>query len=308
MVSLRFNEEMSKKFRSGFVPIIGRPNVGKSTLLNRILGRKVSITSPKPQTTWTRILGVKTREDGQIVFVDTPGFHNPRGNFNTHMVERAKESLREGDLILHLTDVINPFSPEEELVIREIKATKAPSILVINKIDLLKDPSQLKEMEEVFSKKHNYNAILKVSALKGENLDQLEEVIISLLPEGPPLFPEDVYTDQSLKTLAREIIREKVFHFTHQEVPYCCAVVVEEFREDPSRNFLYIQATINVERESQKGILIGKGGSMLKKIGSSARRELEELFGKKIYLDLWVKVQEDWRERDYLLRDFGLLK
>ena len=299
---------MSKKFRSGFVPIVGRPNVGKSTLFNRILGKKVSITSPKPQTTWTRVLGVKTRKDGQIVFVDTPGFHNPRGNFNAHMVERAKESLREGDVVLHLTDVINSFLREEELIIREIKIRKVPSILVINKIDLVKDPSQLKELEEIFSKKHDYNAILKVSALKGENLEELEDVIISLLPEGFPLFPEDVYTDQSLKTLAREIIREKVFHFTHQEVPYCCAVVIEEFREDPSRNFLYIQATINVERESQKGILIGKGGSMLKKIGIAARRELEELFGRRIYLDLWVKVQEDWREKDYLLRDFGLLK
>ena len=282
--------------------------MGKSTLFNRILGKKVSITSPKPQTTWTRVLGVKTRKDGQIVFVDTPGFHNPRGNFNAHMVERAKESLREGDVVLHLTDVINSFLREEELIIREIKIRKVPSILVINKIDLVKDPSQLKELEEIFSKKHDYNAILKVSALKGENLEELEDVIISLLPEGFPLFPEDVYTDQSLKTLAREIIREKVFHFTHQEVPYCCAVVIEEFREDPSRNFLYIQATINVERESQKGILIGKGGSMLKKIGIAARRELEELFGRRIYLDLWVKVQEDWREKDYLLRDFGLLK
>jgi len=282
--------------------------VGKSTLFNRILGKKVSITSPKPQTTWTRVLGVKTRKDGQIVFVDTPGFHNPRGNFNAHMVERAKESLREGDVVLHLTDVINSFLREEEPIIREIKIRKVPSILVINKIDLVKDPSQLKELEEIFSKKHDYNAILKVSALKGENLEELEDVIISLLPEGFPLFPEDVYTDQSLKTLAREIIREKVFHFTHQEVPYCCAVVIEEFREDPSRNFLYIQATINVERESQKGILIGKGGSMLKKIGIAARRELEELFGRRIYLDLWVKVQEDWREKDYLLRDFGLLK
>ncbi len=299
---------MEEGFRSGFVPIVGRPNVGKSTLLNRIIGQKVAITSPKPQTTWGRILGIKTRPDYQIIFIDTPGIHRARENFNVHMVRQARESMKDGDVILHVLDATSPFSQEEEQIWEDLKARRVPAILAINKIDLLKDLAELEEIAERCKEKYPYEHIIGVSALLGQGVDRLEEAISSLLPEGPPLFPEDMVTDQSERLLAREIIREKIFHFTHQEIPYSCAVVIDQYREDPERNLVYIQATINVERDSQKGIVIGKGGRMLKQIGTAARRELEEMLGKRVYLDLWVRVQEDWREKDFVLRDFGLLK
>ena len=299
---------MKEGFRSGFVPIVGRPNVGKSTLLNRIIGQKVAITSPKPQTTWGRILGIKTRPDYQIIFIDTPGIHRAKENFNVHMVRQARESMKDGDVILHVLDATSPFSQEEEQIWEDLKARRVPAILAINKIDLLKDLAELEEIAERCKEKYPYEHIIGVSALLGQGVDRLEKAISSLLPEGPPLFPEDMVTDQSERLLAREIIREKIFHFTHQEIPYSCAVVIDQYREDPERDLVYIQATINVERDSQKGIVIGKGGRMLKQIGTAARRELEEMLGKRVYLDLWVRVQEDWREKDFVLRDFGLLK
>lgn len=287
---------------------MGRPNVGKSTLLNRMIGQKVAITSPKPQTTWGRILGIKTRPDYQIIFIDTPGIHRARENFNVHMVRQARESMKDGDVILHVLDATSPFSQEEEQIWEDLKARGVPAILAINKIDLLKDPAELEGIAERCKEKYPYEHIIGVSALLGQGVDRLEEAISSLLPEGPPLFPEDMITDQSERILAREIIREKIFHFTHQEIPYSCAVVIDQYREDHERDLVYIQATINVERDSQKGIVIGKGGRMLKQIGTAARRELEEMLGKRVYLDLWVRVQEDWREKDFVLRDFGLLK
>lgn len=295
-------------FKSGFVPIVGRPNVGKSTLINRLVGQKVAITSPKPQTTWGRVLGIRTTSKGQMVFVDTPGIHRPKGNFNRHMVQKAKEAIREGDVVLHVTDVTHPFDPEEEDIWTFLRERGCPAVLAVNKVDLAKSPAQVEEIAEAFRKKYPYQRIVPTSALLGDGVEELEEAILSLLPEGPMLFPEDMATDQSERLLAQEIIREKIFHYTHQEIPYCCAVTVEEFREEPEKGLLYIQATINVERESQKGIVIGKGGRMLKQIGTAARRELEEIFGKRVYLDLWVRVQEDWREKDFVLRDLGLLR
>lgn len=294
-------------FRSGFVPIVGRPNVGKSTLLNRIIGQKVAIISPKPQTTWGRVLGIKTRPDAQLVFVDTPGIHEAKENFNLHMVRQAKESIKEGDVVLHVLDV-TAFSPEaEEPIWQELRKKSVPLLLALNKIDLLKDPSGLEEISELCKWKCPYRQLIPISALTGQGVEQLEEALVSLLPEGPPYFPEDMVTDQNEKAFAREIIREKIFHFCHQEVPYCCAVVVEELNFNPQKDLIVVKATINVERESQKGILIGKGGRMLKQIGTLARRELEEIWGKKVYLELWVRVQEDWRDKDFVLRDLGLI-
>lgn len=294
-------------FRSGFVPIVGRPNVGKSTLLNRIIGQKVAITSPKPQTTWGRILGIKTRPDAQLIFVDTPGIHEAKENFNLHMVRQAKESIKEGDVILHVLDVTS-FSPEaEEPIWKEIRKKAAPVFLALNKIDLLGDPSDLERISELCKSKCRYEGLIPISALTGQGVQELEEALVSLLPEGPPYFPEGMVTDQNDRVFAREIIREKIFHFCHQEVPYCCAVVVEELRYQPQKDLIVVKATINVERESQKGILIGKGGRMLKRIGSLARKELEEIWGKKVYLELWVRVQEDWRDKDFVLRDLGLI-
>lgn len=281
--------------------------MGKSTLLNRLVGQKVAITSPKPQTTWGRILGIKTTPKGQMIFVDTPGIHRAKGNFNRHMVQKAREAIRDGDVILHITDGTTPFDPQEEDLWAYLREKGAPTLLAVNKIDLL-SPSQVEEVAVRYRERFPYERVIPISALLGQGVEELEEAILSLLPEGPMLFPEDMVTDQSERLLAQEIIREKIFHYTHQEVPYCCAVTVEEFREEPQKNLLYIQATINVERDSQKGIVIGKGGRMLKQIGTAARRELEEIFGKKIYLDLWVRVQEDWREKDLVLKDFGLLR
>lgn len=294
-------------FRSGFVPIVGRPNVGKSTLLNRIIGQKIAITSPKPQTTWGRILGIKTRPDAQLIFVDTPGIHETKENFNLHMVRQAKESIKEGDVVLHVLDVTT-FSPEaEEPIWQELKKKSSPLLLALNKIDLLKDPSDLDGISELCKRKCPYKQLIPISALTGQGVQELEEVLVSFLPEGPPYFPEDMVTDQNEKVFAREIIREKIFHFCHQEVPYCCAVVVEELNFNPQKDLIVVKATINVERQSQKGILIGKGGRMLKQIGTLARRELEERWGKKVYLELWVRVQEDWRDKDFVLRDLGLI-
>lgn len=294
-------------FRSGFVPIVGRPNVGKSTLLNRIIGQKVAITSPKPQTTWGRILGIKTRPDAQLIFVDTPGIHEAKENFNLHMVRQAKESIKEGDVILHVLDVTS-FSPEaEEPIWKEIRKKSTPVLLALNKIDLLGDSSDLERISELCKSKCRYEGLIPISALTGQGVQELEEALVSLLPEGPPYFPEGMVTDQNDRVFAREIIREKIFHFCHQEVPYCCAVVVEELRYQPQKDLIVVKATINVERESQKGILIGKGGRMLKRIGSLARKELEEIWGKKVYLELWVRVQEDWRDKDFVLRDLGLI-
>ncbi len=296
------------EFRSGFVPIVGRPNVGKSTLLNRILGQKVAITSPKPQTTWWRILGIKTRPDAQIVFIDTPGIHRARENFNIHMVKTARESMRDGDVILHIAEAVDPFCEGDEEIRRDLKGRDMPVILALNKVDLLQDEGKLREIVERSQALFPYAKVIPLSALRGDGVQELEEEVVRLLPHGPLYYPEDMVTDQTERVLAAEVIREKIFHLTRQEVPYSCAVVIEEFREEREKSLLYIRAVINVERESQKGILIGKDGRMLKEIGTASRRELEGMFGKKVYLELWVRVQEHWRKKDPILRDFGLIR
>jgi len=287
-------------FRSGIVPIVGRPNVGKSTLLNRLVGEKIAIVSPKPQTTWNRILGVKTLPSAQILFVDTPGIHDASSTLNKSMLAAAKGALHDADLILHMVEAPDPFPEGEQLVWGLLHGINTPVILVINKIDL----GGMDAVPEA-SLPFPYVKVMPISALVGSGVDLLENEIVAHLPPGLPYYSADVMTDQTARFMAREIIREKIFDLTHQEIPYSCAVVVEEFKERDD-GMVFIRAAINVERDSQKGIVIGKGGKRLKEIGSQARRDLEELLGARVYLDLWVRVQKDWTKKDYALREFGL--
>ncbi|MCX8041670.1 MAG: GTPase Era [Thermodesulfobacteriaceae bacterium] len=295
--------EREVKTKSGFVAIIGLPNVGKSTLLNQILGTKVSIVSPKPQTTWFNVRGVLTRDNYQIIFVDTPGIHDAKSLFNQLMVESALNALQEVDIVLWVMDVSNR-PKEEEKILELIKRVNKPTILVLNKIDLIKK-SELLPIIDYFSKLYEFQAIIPVSALKRDGLELVVEEIVKILPEGPFYYEPSQVTDLPLKLLISEIIREKIFLNTYQEVPYSAMVKVDNIREEPEKNLLHIQATIFIERESQKGILIGKGGRMLKKIGTLAREELEFLLGKKVYLELWVKSLKGWKESEAHLKKVG---
>lgn len=299
-----FEETKESKTRSGFVAIVGFPNVGKSTLLNRIIGTKVSIVSPKPQTTRFNIKGVLTQDNYQIVFIDTPGIHDAKSLFNKMMVEEALEALEEVDLILWVVDVTHRL-PEEERLLDIIKRADKPTILVLNKIDLIKK-SELLPMIDYFSKLHDFKAIIPVSALKSDGIERIIDELVKLLPEGPFYYEPERVTDLPLSLLVAEIIREKIFQLTYQEIPYSTAVKVEQIKEDEEKNLLYIQATIFIERDSQKGIIIGKQGQMLKKIGTLAREELEFLLGKRIYLDLWVKTLKDWREKETHIRKLAI--
>lgn len=299
-----FEETKESKTRSGFVAIVGFPNVGKSTLLNRIIGTKVSIVSPKPQTTRFNIKGVLTQDNYQIVFIDTPGIHDAKSLFNKMMVEEALEALEEVDIILWVVDVTHRL-PEEERLLDIIKKANKPTILVLNKIDLIKK-SELLPMIDYFSKLHDFKAIIPVSALKNDGIERIIDELVKLLPEGPFYYEPERVTDLPLSLLVAEIIREKIFQLTYQEIPYSTAVKVEQIREDEEKNLLYIQATIFIERDSQKGIIIGKQGQMLKKIGTLAREELEFLLGKRIYLDLWVKTLKDWREKEAHIRNLAI--
>ncbi len=292
-------------FRSGFVALIGLPNVGKSTLLNQLLGTKVAITTPKPQTTRFNIRGVLTEEGYQVVFVDTPGIHQAQELFNQLMVEQALKAIEEVEGIIWVVDVAHRRPREEEQILKIIQQAGKPTILVLNKIDLIKK-SELLPLIDFFSKLYPFEAIVPVSALERDGIEDLKKEIQKILPEGPPYYPPEMVTDQPERILAAEIIREKLFMLTRQEIPYSTAVVVEEFREDPEKNLVYIQATIYVEKESQKGIVIGKKGELLKKVGTLAREELEFLWGKRVYLDLWVKVLRGWRKEERLLRRLGL--
>ncbi|NPA39911.1 MAG: GTPase Era [Thermodesulfobacteria bacterium] len=293
-----------KKTKSGFVAIIGLPNVGKSTLLNQMLGTKVSIVSPKPQTTRFNVRGVLTRDNAQIVFIDTPGIHDAKSLFNKIMVEEALAALEDVDAVLWVLDVTHRL-PAEEKILEIIKKANKPTILVLNKIDKIKK-NELLPIIDYFSKLHDFKAIIPISALNNDGVDIVIDELIKILPEGPFYYEPDRITDIPLSLLIAEIIREKIFLLTFEEVPYCTAVKVEEIREEPERNFLYIQATIFVERESQKGILIGKKGQMLKKIGTLAREELEFLLGRRIYLDLWVKTLKDWRDKEFHIRRIAI--
>jgi len=291
-------------FRSGFITIAGAPNVGKSTLLNRILGEKISITSKKPQTTRNRILGILHRPGSQMIFFDTPGIHKATKELNVRIVDTAISVLGDADLILAVVDVSRPDPSSEDILIKNIRAQRRPSILALNKIDLVAKPFLLK-LIDTWSDRHPFAAMVPVSAKHGTQVDQLLSEMTAALPEGPPYFPEDALTDLPERFLAAEMIREKVFRLTGQEIPYATAVTVESFTEPSGSGPIRIHATIHVERQSQKGMLIGKGGSKLKQIGEASRKEIERLVGRKVFLKLFVRVQKNWSKDTKALRRFG---
>jgi GTP-binding protein Era len=291
-------------YHSGFISIIGRPNVGKSTLLNHVLGQKISIISDKPQTTRNRILGVKHLPEGQMVFFDTPGIHKARTKLNQRMVQAALGSLEEVDLVLFLVEPDLEAGETDLFIAEHLGKIKTPKILVMNKIDLVKKERMI-PLLDFFNKKGGFSEMIPISALHGENVDRLVDIALSFLPEGEPYFPEDVVTDQPVRFLAAEIIREKVIKKTREEVPYAIAVQIEEFQEDEVKNMSSIRAVIFVERDSQKGILIGQKGQTLKEIGTAARQELEGLLGTKIFLQLWVKLKKGWSKDDAFLTEMG---
>lgn len=294
----------TKQFKSGYIGIFGRPNVGKSTLLNRLVEQKLAAISPKPQTTRNRILGIKTTSQAQMIFVDTPGIHEPRGAFQQYMLREALKALKEVDLALLLVEPTPQSALNDSWIKKLLEECKAPVILGINKIDLVPKPSLLPLMKALESL-HHFQAIVPISALTGDGVDILEEEMLKLLPHGPQYFPEDQLTDLPERFLAAEIVREKVFQLCGEEIPYATAVVVEEFQEREPPRPVYIRAIIYVEKDSQRPILIGEGGRMLKKIGSAARKELESFLGRKVYLELWVKVEKNWSRDQRTLKKMG---
>jgi len=295
--------ESGKKYKSGFVAVIGRPNVGKSTLLNHLVVQKIAIVSDTPQTTRNRILGILTLPDAQILFLDTPGIHKPQHKLGEYMVKSARSALREVDLILFVSDVTESVGPGERFILDMLEGETAPVVLVLNKVDLMPKEKLLPIITR-YSGFRNFAAVVPVSALTGDNTDRLLSVIKEALPEGPQYYPEDEITDQPERVVAAELIREKIFRLTREEIPHSTAVEVEEMKTRPNGD-VFLRATIYVERDSQKGIIIGGGGSMLKEIGQQARIEMENIFGSRFFVDLWVKVKKDWRNKDGSLRMFG---
>jgi len=292
------------EFKSGFVAIVGAPNVGKSTLLNQMLGEKVSITSKKPQTTRNRILGILHQPASQLIFIDTPGVHKATHPLNIRIVDAALSALGDVDIILIVVDAANSDPAAEAFLVKKLKALKQPVVLVLNKIDLIKK-SMLLEMMDAWSKAYAFEAIMPVAAILGEHVEELVDALESLLPKGPPLFPEDTITDMPERFIAAEMIREKVYRLTGQEIPYSTAVVVESFSEMKKGALVKINATIHVERPSQKGMVIGKNGTKLKMIGTAARKEIERMVGTKVFLKLFVRVQKNWSKDTKALRKFG---
>ena len=290
-------------FKSGFVSIIGRPNTGKSTLLNSVLGEKVVIVSEKPQTTRNKIRGIKNMENAQIIFLDTPGIHKAKGHLNEFMVKEAMSALEDMDIIIYLVEATGKIK-DELFIIESLKKVRCPVLLGINKIDMVRKDSILPLMDE-YSSVYPFREIIPLSARKGEGMDELFRCIVELLPEGPKYFTEDILTDQTERFVVAEIVREKVFELTREEIPYSTAVIVERFKENPGKRIISISATINVERDSQKGIIIGKGGAMLKEIGTRARIDIERLLGTKVYLELFVRVRKDWTKDAKSLKEFG---
>ena len=291
-------------FKSGFVAILGRPNVGKSTFLNRVMGQKIAIMSNKAQTTRNKIMGIYTTETEQIVFIDTPGIHKPKTALGDFMVESAYSTLREVDTVLFMVPADEKRGKGDDMIIERLKEAKVPVILVINKIDKV-HPDQLLEQIDDFRDQMDFKEIIPISALQGNNVDRLLTVLIENLEEGFQYFPEDQITDHPERFLVSEMIREKILTLTEQEVPHSVAVVVDSMKRDPETDKIHIQATIMVERNSQKGIIIGKHGAMLKKIGTLARRDIEIMLGDKVYLETWVKVKKNWRDKKLDLADFG---
>ncbi|WP_158735065.1 GTPase Era [Alteribacillus sp. YIM 98480] len=294
---------MDKMFKSGFAALIGRPNAGKSTLLNHIIGEKIAIMSDKPQTTRNKIQGVYTTSDSQIVFIDTPGIHKPKHKLGDFMVQTAVQSLQEVDIILFLVDAAQKYGAGEEFIINKLKQTSTPVFLVINKVDQI-HPDNLLEKIEQYRKLADFAEVIPISALKGNNVETLLEQITQYMEEGPQYYPEDQITDHPERFVISELVREKVLHLTTEEIPHSIAVSIEQIKEREN-GAVYISAVIVVERSSQKGIIIGKQGRMLKEIGQRSRHDIETLLGSKVFLDLWVKVQKDWRNNQYQLNEHG---
>ena len=292
--------------KSGYVSFLGRPNAGKSTLMNRIVGHKLAIVSDKPQTTRTRIVGVKNYPEGQVVFVDTPGVHKPMHRMNVRMVDLALDAMREVDVLALVVDVSVAPGGGDQFMLQLLKDVKTPAILVLNKVDLVKKPKLLPIIEH-YSKAHPFAEIVPVSALDGTNVDVLERLFLKYLPDGDALYPPDYVTDQPERFFAAEIVREQVLQLTHDELPFSTAVVIDRFEEPAEGRGVYtLYCSILVDRESQKPIVVGKGGAMIKQIGTNARLELERYFGAKVFLDLHVKVKSEWRDDERMLDEIGL--
>lgn len=290
-------------YRSGFVALVGRPNVGKSTLLNKLVGQKVAIMSDKPQTTRHKIHSVLTRNEAQIVFLDTPGIHKPKHKLGEHMVDVALSTLKEVDVVLLLVEATSPPGTGDKYIVKQLEEIKTPIFLMINKIDLIKKEEVL-SIITAYKDLLNFAEIIPVSAIEGDNVDRLIQTIIRYLPEGPQYYPVDMITDRPERFIMAEIIREKVLHLTSEEIPHSVAVVIEQIQER-NNGMVAVNAVIYTERDSQKAILIGKGGNMLKEVGRRAREEIENLLGSKVYLEVWVKVKKDWRNKMADLRNLG---
>lgn len=299
---------MKEKFKSGFVTIIGRPNVGKSTLMNHLIGQKIAITSNKPQTTRNRIQTVYTdMERGQIVFLDTPGIHQAKNKLGEYMVNVAEHTLSEVDVILWLVEPSTFIGAGEQHILKQLRKTKTPVILIINKVDTVEREKVLSYID-AYRKEYDFAEIIPASALREQNLDTVVDMIFKYLPYGPMFYDEDTVTDQPERAIVAEIVREKALHALDDEIPHGIAVYIDRMKERKGADIVDIDATIVCERESHKGIIIGKGGAMLKKIGSNARYEIERLLDTKVNLKLWVKVKKDWRDSEFLMKNFGYNK
>lgn len=295
---------MNKEFKSGFISIIGRPNVGKSTFLNRVIGQKIAIMSDKPQTTRNKVQGVLTTNDAQLVFIDTPGIHKPKHKLGDFMMKVAQNTLKEVDLVLFMVNAEEGYGRGDEFIMERLRSIQTPVFLVINKIDRI-DPDQLLTVIETYKEKLDFAEVVPISALEGNNVERLLQQIKEYMPQGPQYYPADQVTDHPERFIVSELIREKALHLTREEVPHSIAVVLDKMAPMEDKDVIHVMATIIVERDSQKGIIIGKRGSMLKEIGKRARVDIENLLGSKVFLELWVKVQKDWRNKMSQLRDFG---
>ncbi|MBP8597945.1 MAG: GTPase Era [Selenomonas sp.] len=295
--------EQNQKHKSGFIAVIGRPNVGKSTLINTLIGQKIAIMSDKPQTTRNRILCILTEPDAQIVFLDTPGIHKPKHKLGEYMVKAAEGTLKEVDAIFFVVDATEKMGPGERYILERLQATRKPVILVVNKLDLIERERALPIISH-YTSQYSFAGVVPISAKEKMNLDSLLAEVKKYLPEGPQYYPEDMITDQPERLIVAELVREKALQLTRDEIPHAIAVDVDEMTTR-SNDDVYIRATIYVERDSQKGIIIGAKGTMLKKIGAMAREDIQNLLGSKVFLDLWVKVKKDWRNRDGVLHNFG---
>lgn len=294
-----------QEHRAGYIAVIGRPNAGKSTLIDKLIGEKAAIVSDRPQTTRNRILCILSTEKAQLIFLDTPGLHKPKDKLGEHMVKAAEDSLKDVDAVLYVVDATEKRGKGEAYILERLKKVQVPVILVLNKVDLINQKENLLPRIDAFQKAYPFHGIMTLSALEDRDFTPLIEELTGLMPEGPSFYPEDLYTDQTERVMVSEIIREKILRLTHDEVPHAVAVKVNEMKTRDN-GMVYVRADIYVERDSQKGILIGRKGQMLKQISAEARKDIEGLVGSQVYLEIWVKVRPKWREKETELRQLGL--